>query len=120
MQAFQTVIGIVDLVTGTGLKLGQAAVAVCAVGIGILFTAALSSHDPALDIQAVIGVVQVLRALKQGSGAVLRAADRSAEGIILKGVAAFLRRAVAVGQLCQGAFGIIGICDIRNNIKKKK
>ena len=56
---------------GAALELDQAAVAVLAIVIGILLAAGLAVNGPALDIQAAILVVQMLRPLDKGSTGIL-------------------------------------------------
>ena len=56
---------------GAALELDQAAVAALAIVIGILLAAGLAVNGPALDIQAAILVIQMLRPLDKGSAGIL-------------------------------------------------
>ena len=118
VQPFQSVIGIVQRVAGGGGHLGQAAVAACAVIVGVAFGVGRIANDPALRGQAVVGVVDMLPALDQGIVAViLGTADQSAKAVILKDIE---RQQVVVGIIAahtgECALGIVGIFHIASSI----
>ena len=71
---------------GAALELDQAAVTVLAIVIGILLAACFAVNGPALDIQAAILVVQMLRPLDKGSTGILRAVDQPPQRVVLKDI----------------------------------
>ena len=67
--------------------------------IDVAFGIGLIAECPRLPRQAVIAVVDVLRALHRAAvGVQLRAADQAAEGVVLKAVTCKLARRIAVAQ----------------------
>lgn len=58
-------------------------------------------------------VINMLRPLRDRAGAVcFAAADKTAEAVVLEQVACLFIRAVAIGQLRQLAFSVVGISNI--------
>ena len=85
--------------------------------IDIAFGIGLSAERPRLPRQAVIAVVDVLRALHRAAvGVQLRAADQAAEGIVLEAVARKLARRIAVAQARKRTLCIVSIGNVAATI----
>ena len=86
----------------TLVGVGRAATVLVGVGrvvIDIAFGIGLVAERPRLPREAVIAVVDVLRALRRAAvGVQLRAADQAAEGVVLEAVTRKLARRIAVAQ----------------------
>ena len=97
LQPPQRIIGEMQRLLRRCSEGGHAAVG--GVVVGIIFRVGLAAERPRLPRQAVIAVVDVLRALHRAAvGVQLRAADQAAEGVVLEAVARKLARRIAVAQ----------------------
>lgn len=85
--------------------------------IDVAFGIGLAAERPRLPREAVIAVVDVLRALHRAAvGVQLRAADQAAEGIVLEAVTRKLARRIAVAQARKRTFRVISIGNVTTAI----
>ena len=77
----------------------------------------LAAERPRLPREAVIAVIDVLRALHRAAvGVQLRTADQAAEGVVLEAVARKLARRIAVAQARKRAFCVVSIGNVAATI----
>ena len=115
MQPPQSVIGKFRFLPRGGAEKGHAAVG--GVVVGIIFRVGLAAERPRLPREAVIAVINVLRALHRAAvGVQLRAADQAAEGIVLEAVTRKLTRRIAVAQARKRAFCVVSIGNVTTAI----
>ena len=87
------------------------------VGRPVIPVFGLAAERPRLPREAVIAVVDVLRALHRAAvGVQLRTADQAAEGVVLEAIARKLARRIAVAQPCQRAFCVVSIGNVTTAI----
>ena len=111
LQPPQRIIGEFRFLPRGGAEKGHAAVG--GIVIGIIFRVGLAAERPRLPREAVIAVVNVLRALHRAAvGAQLRTADQAAEGIVLEAIARKLARRIAVAQARKRAFCVVSIGNV--------
>ena len=120
-QAAQRVILIVDHRARGRRHLRQRTVSVFVgvrrVVIDIAFGIGLAAERPRLPREAVIAVVNVLRALQRAAvGVQLRAADQAAEGVVLEAVARKFARRIAVAQPCKRTLRVVSIGNVTTAI----
>ena len=115
LQPPQRIIGEMQRLRRRCSEGGHAAVG--GIVVGIIFRVGLAAERPRLPRQAVIAVVDVLRALHRAAvGVQLRAADQAAKGIVLEAVTRKLTRRIAVAQARKRAFCVVGIGNVTTAI----
>ena len=115
LQPPQRIIGEMQRLLRRCSEGGHAAVGGIVVGIGLRI--GLAAERPRLPRQAVIAVVDVLRALHRAAvGVQLRAADQAAEGVVLEAVTRKLTRRIAVAQARQRTLCIVSIGNVAATI----
>ena len=115
LQPPQRIIGEMQRLLRRCSEGGHAAVG--GVVVGIIFRVGLAAERPRLPREAVIAVVDVLRALHRAAvGVQLRAADQAAEGVVLEAVTRKLTRRIAVAQARKRPLRVISIGNVTTAI----